>query len=159
VEEGNLLDQQHFVVPIKTGGRAYGRISQQFVRRFNFQLPELGFREAEFAVLDERNHRTVTFVAYWDEEMSYTVDHVAIAAGRAMRTFTLESIRLSTTWGVPDPWLLSMPLFKGAEKSVEHVAAMEDELSHVYATLANIGMVPCEVEIVVPDRARVPSYE
>lgn len=158
VEEGNLLDRQHIVVPIKTGGRAYGRISQQFVRRFpNFQLPELGFREVEFAVLDDRNHRTVTFVAYWDEEMFYTPNHVALAAGRSMMHFSKKAPRLATEWGLKEPWTLSMPLFKGAEKSLEHVAAYQDELDQCVRALSSSGTIPCEVEVVVRDKGRVPS--
>lgn len=159
VVEGDLLDQQHIVVPIKTGARIYGSISKQFARRYpHVEIPDLEFKQAKLLTLDEEKHRTVTFVAYWDEEMRYTTDHVAICAGRAMMRFSLDSPKLATAWGLEDPWLLSMPLFKGAEKSVDYVAAIEDELAECRKALVCRGLLPCEVEIVVHDEARVPSY-
>jgi hypothetical protein len=159
VEEGDLLERQHIVVPIKTGGRIYGAISRQFNSKYpSVPIPDLAFRQTHFAPFDEDNHRTVTFVAYWSDEMNYTPDHAAIAAGRAMMRFSLESPKLSTRWGEPDPWTLSMPLFKGAEKSTDHIIAMEDELMDTYQALITRGLLPCEVEFVVRDRERVPVY-
>ena len=159
VDEGDLLDQQHFVVPIKTGGRIYGAISQQFARRYSsVEIPNLEFRQAELVVLDAEQHRTVTFVACWDDEMEYTVNHVALCAGRVMVHPTFDSPKLATQCRLPDPWLLSMPLFKGSEKSVDHIAAIENELADCYKALSCSGAIPCEVEVVVHDKARVPSY-
>lgn len=159
VVEGDLLDRQHIVVPIKTGARIYGSISKQFARRYpHVEIPDLEFRQAEFLTLDEEKHRTVTFVAYWDEEMCYTPDHAAITAGRAMMRFSIESLKLVIQWGEPDPWLLSMPLFKGAEKSVDYIVAIQDELLECRAALMVRGLIPCEVEVVVKDKERVPTY-
>jgi hypothetical protein len=159
VEEGNLFDRQHLVVPIKTRGRTYGTISQQFVKAFpHIPTPSLEFRHAQFVVIDEGKHLTATFVAYWDDEMRYTPDHAAICAGRAMMRFSLDSLKLVSEWNEPDPWTLSMPLFKGAEKSVDHIASMEDELQETYQALVTRGIIPCEVEVVVLDADRVPAY-
>ena len=159
VEVGDILERQHIVVPIKTGARIYGAISKQFARRYpHVEIPDLEFRQAQLAILDNEEHRTVTFVAYWDEEMAYTINHVALCAGRAAIRFSRESPRLAMRWKEDEPWLLSMPLFKGAERSVDYVAAIENELQDSWNALSCSGMIPCDVEVVVRDRARVPSY-
>jgi len=160
VVEGSLLNKQHMVIPVKEGGKIYGTLSNQFVSMYpTIEIPDVGFREARLCQISKEDKRTVTFVGYWNETSQYTPEHMAIVAGRAMTEFSVECTKLRKEWDMgPAPWLLSMPLFKGAEKSADYVAVIESELTDRYDTLCTAAVIPCDVEIVVRDKARVPDY-
>ena len=159
VNEDNIFRRKNIVIPIKTNGMSYGALSRQFVSKYpDVRLPDLKFREAKFYTLNESARTTVTFVGYWNDSNKYTEDHVAICAGRAMEAFSKGILGVSSNWGLSDdPQILSMPLFKGSEKSGRFIAAIESELQERENILCAIGILPCEVEIVVRDAARVPS--
>jgi hypothetical protein len=77
VTVGNRLDKTNMVVPIKAGGRIFGKISKQFASRHpDFEIPKLEFREAKMVRLNET--QTVTFAGYREHESEYTKNHLMV---------------------------------------------------------------------------------
>lgn len=157
--EGDILDRQHFVVPIKTKGRSYGAISRAFVKRYpNCALPVLQHLEvSEPLILNKDPLKTVTFVAYWDDTGEYTANNMSICASRSI-------LKLSRWWLKRhgpgwDEWTISLPLFKGAEGSLRCVAEIEHEIEQASGIVrGNINLQgEPEVEIVVNAKGKVPG--
>ena len=159
VYEGDILDRQHFVVPIKTRGRSYGAISRAFVKRYpNCALPVLQHLEvSEPFILAKEPLKTVTFVAYWDDTGAYTANNMSVCASRSI-------LKLSKWWleyhGPGwEEWTISLPLFKGAEGSVRCLAEIEHEIEQASGIVrGNIFLQEePEVEIVVNTKGKVPG--
>jgi len=158
IQVGDILDMQHIVVPIKTGGRIYGAISQQFMKRYpGFKIPVLDLCQAEMVVIDKEKQTTATFIAYWSDESEYTQNHMALAATRSLSVASRTAQKLQEDWdGEIEQWQLAMPMFRGAEESAANIAAIEAELQECYDVLCNCGIPPCEVDIVVRNAEFVP---
>lgn len=157
--EGDILDRQHFVVPIKTKGRSYGAISRAFVKRYpNCDLPVLKHLEvSEPLVLQKEPLKTATFVAYWDDTGAYTANNMSLCASRSI-------LKLANWWleyhGPGwEEWTISLPLFKGAESSVRCLAEIEHEIEQASSIVRgniNLQEEP-DVEIVVNNKGKIPG--
>jgi hypothetical protein len=161
VREGNLLLAQHIVVPIKEGGLAYGSVSTQFLSLYpGVEIPDLEFRQARTIVLDREHGRTVTFVCFWNDNVKYDANHISICANRAIVSFStacmMDPERFNIRW-LDEDRTLSLPLFKGCEGSPHNVACLEVEICDTQERLDRGVICPCEVEIVVRNKERVPS--
>ena len=156
VQEGDLLSRDHVVVPVMEGGKTYGTLSRQFEARHpDIPIPNLSWREAKTAWLDKG--RTVTFVAYWNDDCGFTPNHMDYCAARGLRAFcTSVAADLDAALG-EEPFCLSLPLFKGAEASVQALAHLEWEVRQVEGSLERVGPVLCEAEFVVRNASIVPS--
>ena len=157
VQEGDLLSRDHFVIPIKEGGKTYGTLSRQFASRYpEVAIPDLSLREAR--TLSVGDGRTVTFVAYWDESCAYTPNHMSYCAARALRAFSSAASKNMGSIRGDEPFCLSFPLFKGAEKSAQALAHLQWEICQVESSIELIGHVVCEAEVVVRSISVVQPY-
>ena len=157
--EGDILDRQHFVVPIKTKGRSYGAISRAFVKRYpNCDLPVLKHLEvSEPFILEKEPLKTVTFIAYWDDTGAYTANNMSVCASRSI-------LKLANWWleyhGPGwEEWTISLPLFKGAENSVRNIAQIEHEIEQAHSIVRNniLRQEAPDIEVVVNTEGKVPG--
>ena len=77
VRTANILDQPHPVIPIKTGGRWYGSISQQLIEREIKTFPSLTLGGAQYSA-------PYIYVAVWDDGNTYDDEHFYTCAGSCL---------------------------------------------------------------------------
>ena len=131
IHEGDLLKQQHIVVPIKTEGRSYGRISIGFQELYPDRiLPVLDLKRAK--TVDIGQGRTVTFICYWSEDSSYSSSHIRFCVTTSMRTFTNYMLENGKRY-IEDLHLF-LPIFKGLEKNRQIALEAEKEMQAVERT-------------------------
>ena len=129
--QGNILNEQHIVVPIKTEGRSYGRISMGFQNKYpQIKIPTLELRHAK--TIDIGKGKTVTFICYWSEDSSYSDTHIKFCVTKSMRTF-VEYMRKNGKFYIDDLFLF-LPIFKGLEKNKEIAIKTEKEMRFVEAS-------------------------
>lgn len=64
IVEGNIFDFDNPVITCMTGGRAYGSISKEVMKR-GVKIPELEYGKAKFVA-------PYIFIAMWDDESQHT---------------------------------------------------------------------------------------
>ncbi len=93
-EVGDLFAEDHPVITVKTGGRAYGALSRQAVAR---GIPIPVIEQLGQAVVQVHEGKTMIFVALWEDESPYDdrlVYACTTAAIRAAHEAGLESVSL-----------------------------------------------------------------
>tara|TARA_Y100001973_G_C5202318_1_gene338793 strand:- start:2929 stop:3456 length:528 start_codon:yes stop_codon:yes gene_type:complete len=158
VKEGDIVERDHIVVPIKTGARIYGAIGRKFVTEHpDIEIPDIPFRNAK--TVDIGDGKTATFVTYWDDESEYSENHIRTCISRSLRTwvrYIAEGAAMRMNTDEESTFVLCLPIFKGLERSKDVVINVETELQAIERCLDwfhyeykaiyvtnNIGALPC----------------
>ena len=137
---GDLFTYDVPVIPIKTKGRWYGRISRAVVER-GVELPQLTLGQARYvATGDATGH---LFLALWSDDNVYTERHIAGCVSACINEASrnrLARIALPILGGRVDGPRLLYAMEMGVEHAVDQLDAADRMVPEVvFVTDMNLG--------------------
>ena len=151
------MKKRHMTIPIKEGGKTYGAISTTFARKYpDIKIPEVAFRQAKTILVDKEKSITATFIGYWSETSPYTAEHIMGCTGRVVRSFGMFVRKNMLKIDCSQGFLLSLPMFKGIEKSEKCAVEVENEIQQLEMSTSNTVHYDVEFEITVLNKKSVP---
>jgi hypothetical protein len=129
---GDLFSYENIVIPVKTGGRWYGSISREAVRR-GIPFPHVVLCEAKHVKHEGKNY---VFLGLWDDEVRYSDLHIYRCASSAVLEGAHGHLQQ-----------LAMPLLGGNEGH-KYIGAMERAIDDVVDLLDPTGLLVPEIVFV-----------